>query len=398
MTDKPNVVVAGHLCLDIYPDMSGSTPEQFRKAFMPGHLMRVGSISFATGGPVSNTGLALHKLGIATQVMGKVGDDFSGQVIRQIITGYSPHLVEGMIVDPSVSTSYTIVISPPGIDRILLHCPGANDSFSADDVRYDLLADADLFHFGYPPLMRRMYEPDGWQLAEIFRRAKALGVITSLDMAFPDPASAAGQADWRSILELALPHVDIFMPSIEEILLMLRRPTYEALFQQAEGGNLLPLITLDLLSDLGCELLNMGARIIGLKLGDRGLYLHTAQLSSLTDMGRARPSHLEAWADKKLWSACFVVDVVGTVGSGDATIAGFLSALLRDSSPEQAVTAAVAVGACNVEAADTLSGIRTWEQTRQRIADGWQKRPLDLTAQGWRFDAVQRLWVGPATR
>jgi sugar/nucleoside kinase (ribokinase family) len=114
-------------------------------------------------------------------------------------------------------------------------------------------------------------------------------------------------------------------------------------------------------------------------------------------MGRAQPSCLDAWADKELWSACFVVDVVGTAGSGDATIAGFLSALLRDLHPEQAMTAAVAVGACNVEAADTLSGIRTWEQTMQRVTDGWQKRPLDLAARGWQFNAEQQLWVGPAT-
>ena len=123
MTDKSNVVVAGHLCLDIYPDLSGSTPEQFRKAFVPGQLLHVGPLCFSTGGPVSNTGLALHQLGIATQLMGKVGDDFSGQVVRQIIAGYSPHLVDGMIINPSVSTSYTIVISPPGMDRIFLYRP-----------------------------------------------------------------------------------------------------------------------------------------------------------------------------------------------------------------------------------------------------------------------------------
>ncbi len=51
-----------------------------------------------------------------------------------------------------------------------------------------------------------------------------------------------------------------------------------------------------------------------------------------------------------MWAPCFDVEVVGTTGSGDATIAGFLSALLRDASPEEAMTMAVAVGACNVEA------------------------------------------------
>ena len=72
-----------------------------------------------------------------------------------------------MIVDPHANTSYTVVINPPGIDRIFLHCPGANDTFSADDVRYDLLADVTLFHFGYPPLMKQMHADGGTQVASM---------------------------------------------------------------------------------------------------------------------------------------------------------------------------------------------------------------------------------------
>ena len=135
-------------------------------------------------------------------------------------------------------------------------------------------------------------------------------------------------------------------------------------------------------------------KIVALKLGDRGLYLRTADQAAIESLGRARPSDPAAWADKELWTACFQVDVVGTAGSGDATIAGFLSALLRDLSPEAAVTAAVAVGACNVEAADTLSGVRPWKETMQRVASGWARHRLDLNAPGWRFDEDHRLWVG----
>ena len=91
-------------------------------------------------------------------------------------------------------------------------------------------------------------------------------------------------------------------------------------------------------------------------------------------MGRARPTDLDAWTDRELWSPCFRVDVVGTNGSGDSTIAGFLAALLRDLPADEAATMAVAVGACNVEAADTVSGVRTWDETRSAIAAGWPRR------------------------
>jgi sugar/nucleoside kinase (ribokinase family) len=109
-------------------------------------------------------------------------------------------------------------------------------------------------------------------------------------------------------------------------------------------------------------------------------------------LGRACPSNPAAWANKELWAPCFQVELVGATGSGDATIAGFLAALLRDMSPQKATTAAVAVGACNVEAADALNGIRSWDETMARIAAGWPRRKLVLEAAGWQFDDKHQLW------
>ena len=90
--------------------------------------------------------------------------------------------------------------------------------------------------------------------------------------------------------------------------------------------------------------------------------------------------------------------MVGTTGAGDATIAGLLGALLRGLGPEQAATAAVAVGACNVEAADALSGVRPWDETWDRVRSGWARHDLALEAPGWHFDDQHQLWVGPAAR
>ena len=91
------------------------------------------------------------------------------------------------------------------------------------------------------------------------------------------------------------------------------------------------------------------------------------------------------------------MEVVGTTGSGDATIAGFLSGLLRGFGPRETITAAVAVGACNVEAADALSGLRSWEDTLARIAAGWPNRPLDFRAPGWE-EVGPGFWHGDWTQ
>ena len=78
-----DAVVAGHLCLDLIPDLSGSEKDQFEAVFQPGQLVDIGPVDYCTGGPVSNTGLALTKLGIHTRLMGKVGDDLFGQDLRR---------------------------------------------------------------------------------------------------------------------------------------------------------------------------------------------------------------------------------------------------------------------------------------------------------------------------
>ena len=58
--------------------------------------------------------------------------------------------------------------------------------------------------------------------------------------------------------------------------------------------------------------------------------------------------------------------------------AGLLAALLRGLDPPDAARWACAVGACNVEAADATSGVRTWEETQARMDAGWPHHDLRL--------------------
>jgi len=354
-TAKPAAaVVAGHICLDIIPTFKTrlGRPQDF---FVPGDLLKIGAPVVATGGAVSNTGLALHLLGVPTRLMGKVGADLFGRAITDIVRGYAPELAAGMIVAPRETSSYSIVLNPPGVDRMFLHCPGTNDTFGADDVAAKKLAGARLFHFGYPPLMRRMYLDDGAELIRLFRRVKRCGLTTSLDMSMPDPRSEAGKVNWAKVLRGVLPFVDLFLPSRDEIELMLGKKMT--------------------LSGLADQLRAWGAGTVGLKLGDQGFYVRTAQ--------------------RELLAPCFAVDVAGTTGAGDCTIAGFLAGWLRGLPLEQTLTAAVAVGACCCEAPDATSGIQSWAATQKRIARGWRRRAVTLPLKGWRWDAKQQLWFGP---
>jgi sugar/nucleoside kinase (ribokinase family) len=390
-------IVAGHLCLDIIPQFVADLGSDVAAYLAPGRLTEVGPATFSTGGPVSNAGINLHRLGIRTRLMGKVGDDLLGRAIMDIVSSHSPDLAQGMVVVPGEVSSYTVVIDPPGVDRLFLHYPGTNHTFGAEDIRYDLLAGARLFHFGYPPLMTRMYTDGGHELAEMYQRAKETGSTTSLDLAMPDPAGPSGQADWRLILARTLPHVDLFLPSVEELLFMLRRDQFDQLTAQVGAANVLEALTVEEIASLADEALAMGAKIVLLKMGIRGIYLRTA--TTLSELGRGVPTDLAAWTNRQLWAPCFRPNVVvSTVGTGDAAIAGFLAAVLRDTSPSLALNVAVATGACCVEVAGALGGVRDWQETLARIEAGWVRLPLELEPFGWVRDDHTAVWHGPADR
>ncbi|WP_261131978.1 carbohydrate kinase family protein [Bacillus sp. Marseille-Q3570] len=385
MNPSPTVAVAGHICLDLLPVMEGRTPLE------PGKLIEAGPVSFSTGGAVANTGIALNKLGVPALLMGKVGNDHFGQILMKQLRGEGLEAVQKMIVASNDQTSYTIVLSQPGIDRTFLHCAGVNDTFSMVDIDYDALKETKVFHFGYPPLMKKMYQNNGEELFRILSELKKKDITVSLDMAYPDPDSEAGQASWKAILTKCLPMVDVFMPNIEEILYMLDRPLFSELQQKG-----LQCIEPEHLTRVGDNLLGMGAAIVGLKLGDNGLYIRTTEsIERLKQVGKGLGEDFANWLGRELLVPCFEVKEVGTTGAGDCTIAGFLGGMVQSFSLEKTVRLAVGVGACNVEGIDATSSIPSMEKVLQRIERNWRTKPIKLNLSNWISNTTEKIWIGP---
>ncbi len=123
-----DVVVAGHICVDVTLELD-SAHTDVSAIVCPGRLTHVGPARLSLGGAVANTGLALHRLGVKTALRGLIGDDWLGETLLANLRRQDPLLAEHMRMVAGRDSSYTIVISPPGIDRAFLHCPGANDLF-----------------------------------------------------------------------------------------------------------------------------------------------------------------------------------------------------------------------------------------------------------------------------
>lgn len=356
-----DAIVAGYLGVDItpvFPCARASVP--LGELLRPGKLIQMEGISFALGGVVANTGLAMRKFGKRIELMGLVGNDTLGDIVLNKLREQG--VSSGIRRTSRESTAYGIVIAPPGMDRIFLENPGCNGIFCTDDIDYKTVARGRLFHFGYPTIMQALFVNDGAELRNLMARVHELGVATSLDMTLPDPDSPAGKADWQNILATVLPHVDIFVPSIEELLFMLEPECYAAYLAEAGNGDIINVIPRDLYAKLGRRILALGVKILMIKAGHQGAYVCTGDIEKLNTATTLKLSS-NSWNNHEVWIPAFPADparIKNACGAGDCAVAGLLSAMLDGADVETAGRYAMLAGRDNLYGVDALAGLADW--------------------------------------
>ncbi|MFN3682789.1 MAG: carbohydrate kinase family protein [Fimbriimonadaceae bacterium] len=346
-------VAAGHLCVDLCPALP---KVEAASLLEPGVLTEVGPLRTSVGGAAANTGQALSRLGFGVRIVAKVGTDAMATLARDTLRRCGDSLTRWLATDPAVDTSYTVVLNPPGSDRSFLHCPGANATFGPEDVPDSALEGACHLHFGYPPLMERMAGSNGDLVVELFQRAHEKGLSTSLDMAYPDPNGSTGHVDWRSYLRRVLPHTDVFVPSLDEILLMLRYDDRTP--------------SLGLVESVAEELFAMGASALLIKLGAFGAYAAARPSPGLERLASLHGSRLPEWGDLRSYQPAFQAEPLATTGCGDCAIAGFLGGVVLGLGLERCLRAGVAAGSARVESEDLVCALRDWSELVGR-AESW---------------------------
>jgi sugar/nucleoside kinase (ribokinase family) len=387
-TKDYDIVVAGHLCLDINPGFSnvGADLESF---FIPGSLNIIDKASVSTGGAVGNTGLALNCMGMKTALIGKIADDRFGGLVREVFDEYDS--AESLICSKGETTSYSVNLALPGRDRIILHCPGCNDTLQLSDIDMDRVRQAPIFHFGYPPLLRNFYTDGGDNLCSLFESVQQSGIIKSLDAAYPDPQSESGKVDWKKILQITLPHVDIFVPSIEELFIMLKPELYSEACKDYGAENFSSDLPFEYIDEIADEILELGVGIVLIKCGIRGMYLKTG----FVGLSRYPESIRKQWSFRQLWRAPFDAVVLNATGAGDCAVAGFLTALSKKKGPETALRVASVAGWRNIQTSDAVSGIGTFAE----LLDDSKRRDIPVLLPkidtGWFPGLNPGEWIGP---
>ena len=366
------IVVAGHVSLDLTPKFNMKTgASSIGDVIKPGKLVNVGKVAIAPGGCVTNTGLALKKFGADVRLIAKVGKDEFADILYEKYReqGAEPNF----IVSEDDATSYTIVIAPKGCDRAFLHDSAANDSFKEEDIDYEVVKEADYFHFGYPTLMKEFYRTDKDELQNMYRKVKKLNLITSLDVTAVDPESETADIDWNKRLSEVLPYVDFFMPSIEELCFMLDREKYYEMQKRGSDDVCMYLSLSEDVIPMAEKVLNLGCKGVLIKCGAAGLFLMTADSSRMEEL--SEKISVEEWADKKIFQNSYVPDrILSGTGAGDTSIAAFIYGMCNEMSPEDTLKIAAGTGASCITEYDTLSGLLSIEALKNKIQNGWKEQ------------------------
>ncbi len=317
-----HVMVAGHLCIDFHPTFDRSP------GLVEGALYAVGALQARTGGCVHTTGLALSGRGIDVSLAAAVGRDPLAGLLLDLLAAEG--LDTSQFVEVPSSTSYSIVIQPPGRDRTFWHHSGANDLFDGRDLELD---GVDLLHVGYPNLLRALCADDGDPLVALFRRARAVGCATSVDLAVTDVSAPDRAARWERFLTAVLPHTDVISPSVDD----LNSALDWGLAADASG-----------LAEAGERLLDWGAAVALVTAGPDGLFVATGDAARLAETGRLAPLLGGHDRVREPVACAPVTTIAGTTGAGDVATAGFLAGLLQGMGPVAAAHQATADAARHV--------------------------------------------------
>lgn len=304
---RHDVSVIGLYILDILGRPVSAIPEG-------GNVDFIEEIRLTVAGTAGGTIVDTAKLGLNSLAVGAVGDDEKADWVMLTLEKHGIDTSTMQRID-GVPTSATILNVRPNGERPALHVRGASDHFDVAPADYDTVFDAPIVHLGGTGLLEKL---DGERSVDILKHAKARGRTTTWDL-------VGARAETAELVLPLLPHIDYFMPSIEEAEIMcgLDDPEEVARFYIDKG--------------VTCCILTMG--------GDGAFYAH---------------------ADgTRLKSPAFDIDIVDTTGCGDAFDAGFITALHNRMDIETGLRFAQAAAGLVASGLGSDAGIVSFEHTHE---------------------------------
>jgi len=364
---KYDAVIAGYTCVDMVPAFLSKGEGKITELLKPGKLIEIGGMEIVLGGVVPNTGLLMKHFGNKVSLNGLIGNDLIGKIAEECLSEYEASA--GIAKTMEAGTAYSIVIAPAGVDRIFLESPGCNQNFKTEHIDFEIAGESRLFHFGYPPLLQQFYLGKGAQLAKMYSKVHNLGVVTSLDFSLPDPESESGKINWLQVLQNTLPFVDVFVPSLEELLFAVDPLKYEEL--QFSGGDVdfENRVPIDIIRKLADKVIGLGVSVLLIKMGKRGIYLKTGDISTVhAKLGNTLT--IDNWNNREILCRAYPVEdskIKNASGAGDTAIAAFLTSILNAENPEEAIKYAAIAGRDSLYHENIFESMSSWETITHKM-------------------------------
>jgi len=197
---KGGIVCAGSWIVDLVHDIEHWPREQ--------DLVRIDNQYTGIGGGAANVISDLRSLGVAIPLtpVGKIGKDRYGDIALEHCRNFDLS-TEYMVRVDETPTAHTHVMNVPGGSRTFFYRPGTNDTFCANDIPIQKLADSGsrFFYLGYLLLLRDLdtIQADGTtRAASVLHKARAAGMETCVDLVSTDTE------DFQSVVTATLPSID----------------------------------------------------------------------------------------------------------------------------------------------------------------------------------------------
>ena len=296
-----DILVAGEINPDLI--LGGDVAPEFGQVEK---LVQSASLTVGSSSAIFACGAA--RLGLKVAFIGVCGDDLFGRFMLRQMQERGVD-ISYVIIRQGGQTGLSVILNR-GADRAILTYPGLIAALRASDIPEALLQDSRHLHVA-SYFLQTSLQPD---LPELFRRARAFGLSTSLDTNY-DPSET-----WAGFDEL-LSVTNVFLPNDKEAL------------------------SLSGAVEVHAAVDSLGRRVetLGIKLGSEGA--------------------LGARSGEKARVASIPVNVVDTVGAGDSFDSGFLYGYLNGWSLEKTLQLACVCGGLSTQRAGGTDGQPTLEET-----------------------------------
>jgi len=309
-------------------------------------LVSIRSQSSSNGGSPYNLLVDLAKLGAQLPLsgIGLVGDDETG---RSILRDCHAHAIDtGQLRSiPHAATSYTDVMTVESTGRrTFFHQRGANAHLGPEHFDFSR-SSAKIFHLGYLLLLDRLDQLDAAGLPgawAVLRRAKAAGLITSVDCVSEDGDR------FQSVISPLLPSVDLLFANDFEAEKLTEFPL-------RSDGRINP----DAVAEAGRRLIEQGVQSWVVIHFPEAVCAYSVEGEILWQPGLRVPA----------------AEVAGAAGAGDALAAGVIFGLHQDWAMSDCLRLGVSVAAASLAHPTCSGGVQSLAAC-QALADRLGYQPL----------------------